>query len=37
MTTENAIGNEPMRAINRKLCFVAAPDFVEMKGLAVWS
>jgi hypothetical protein len=26
-----------MRAINRKLCFVAAPDFVEMKGLAVWS
>jgi len=37
MTTENAIGNEPMRAINRKLCFGAAPDFVEMKGLAVWS
>ena len=35
MTTENAIGNEPMRAINRKLGFIPAPDFVEMKGPAV--
>ena len=35
MSAENAIGNEPMRAINRKLGFVAAPDFVEMKGSAV--
>ena len=34
MSAENAIGNEPMRAINRKLGFVPAPDFVEMKGLA---
>lgn len=34
MTTENALGNEPMRAINRKLGFVPAPDFVELKGPA---
>jgi GNAT superfamily N-acetyltransferase len=35
MTTENAVGNEPMRAINRKLGFVPAPDFVELRGLTV--
>lgn len=32
MTAENAIGNEAMRGINRALGFVAAPDFVEMRG-----
>lgn len=31
MATENAIGNEAMRGINRTLGFVAAPDFVEMR------
>ncbi|MGI9187809.1 MAG: GNAT family N-acetyltransferase [Gaiellales bacterium] len=35
MTTENAVGNEAMRAINRKLGFVPAPDFVELRGLVV--
>ena len=32
MATENAIGNEAMRGINRTLGFVAAPDFIEMRG-----
>jgi GNAT superfamily N-acetyltransferase len=34
MTTENAVGNESMRAINGKLGFVPAPDFVELRGIA---
>ena len=32
MTAENAIGNEAMRGINRTLGFVAAADFIEMRG-----
>ena len=31
MATENAIGNEAMRGINRTLGFQPAPDFVEMR------
>jgi len=32
MTTENAQGNEPMLAINRRFGYRATPDFVEMDG-----
>ena len=32
MTAENAVGNEVMRGINRTLGFVAAADFIEMRG-----
>lgn len=31
MATENAIGNETMRGINRALGFRPAPDFIEMR------
>lgn len=32
MTTENATGNEPMLAINRRFGYRPTPDFVEMDG-----
>ena len=35
MTAENAIGNEAIRGINRTLGFVAAPDFIEMRGMTL--
>jgi GNAT superfamily N-acetyltransferase len=35
MTTENAEGNEPMLAINRRLGYRPTPDFVEMDGPVV--